>query len=115
VLILTRLAGQRVVINHRLMLELIDSDKQFAHLRLTIPQDELISLDTNIWHADPAAEGCHDCRIATSDTIMIGDNVTLLLVETRVRRARIGFRTPPGLTVFREEIYRPVDAACESV
>ncbi len=110
-LVLTRLVGQRVIIDHRFILELIASDKESAYLKLIVPSGGHIDLDHTVWRPDGDGDGRFCCRLGTSDSVQIGAEIALLLVETRVHRARIGFRTPPGMAVYREEIYHPAEPA----
>jgi carbon storage regulator len=39
------------------------------------------------------------------ESIMIGDNIKIMVVDIRSDRVRIGIEAPPSVKVFRKEIY----------
>ena len=44
-------------------------------------------------------------------SVMIGENVTVKIVEVRGQQVRIGIEAPPDVAVAREELHREVAAA----
>lgn len=44
-------------------------------------------------------------------SVMIGENVTVKIVEVRGQQVRIGIEAPPEVSVAREELHREVAAA----
>ncbi len=41
-------------------------------------------------------------------SIIIGDNIKLIVVEIRGDQVKIGIEAPPDVTVHREEVYREI-------
>lgn len=44
------------------------------------------------------------------ETLMIGDNVTVTVLETKGGQVRIGIDAPKEVSVHREEIYKKIQA-----
>lgn len=42
------------------------------------------------------------------ETIRIGKDIEIVITGTRQNEARIGFRTPKGIPVYRDEIYQKI-------
>ena len=42
------------------------------------------------------------------ERIKIGRDVTLVVVEIRGDRVRLGFEAPPGVPIHREEVFRAI-------
>ncbi len=42
--------------------------------------------------------------------IRIGDNIRILVKEIRGRQVRLGIEAPPGVPIYREEIYQEIVA-----
>lgn len=47
----------------------------------------------------------------TGQRIRIGDHIEIVVREVRGRHVRLGIVAPPGLPVYREELYRQIAAA----
>lgn len=45
-----------------------------------------------------------------TETIMIGDDITITVLEVRGNQVRLGINAPRHIDVHREEIYRRVQA-----
>ncbi len=44
----------------------------------------------------------------SGESINIGDNIKVTIVEVRGRQVRVGIEAPPGLVIHREEIYAKI-------
>lgn len=43
-----------------------------------------------------------------NESIVIGDNIVVMVVQIRGEKVRLGIQTPEGMTVHRREIYEAV-------
>jgi carbon storage regulator len=44
------------------------------------------------------------------ERIVIGDNITVMVIELRPDRVRLGIEAPPEVTIHREEVYQAIKA-----
>lgn len=44
------------------------------------------------------------------EKIVIGDNITVMVIELKPDRVRLGIEAPPEITVHREEVYQAIKA-----
>lgn len=49
-----------------------------------------------------------------NETLMIGDDVTLTVLEIRGNQVRIGVKAPKNISVHREEIYQKINPTKET-
>ena len=48
------------------------------------------------------------------ETIMIGDNVELTIVDIRGDKVRVGIKAPPNIAVHRKEVYEAIQKENEN-
>jgi carbon storage regulator len=44
------------------------------------------------------------------EKIVIGDNITVMVIELKPDRVRLGIEAPPEVTIHREEVYQAIKA-----
>jgi carbon storage regulator len=49
-----------------------------------------------------------------NEKIMIGDHITITIVEVRGDRVRLGIEAPKGLAVHRQEVWMAIKKASEA-
>ena len=47
---------------------------------------------------------------ARDETILVGDDVEVTIVDIRAARVRLGFRAPPAVPIYRKEVYEAMKA-----
>jgi carbon storage regulator len=47
------------------------------------------------------------------ESIMIGDDVEVVVLSVEGQKVRLGFHAPPSLAVHREEVYRAINSGGE--
>ncbi len=45
------------------------------------------------------------------EQVVIGDTVTVTVIEIKGNRVKLGFNGPPEVPIHREELYRRIDGA----
>lgn len=46
----------------------------------------------------------------TDESVMIGDDIEVVVIDIREDRVRLGFRAPHSVAVHRQEVYREIQA-----
>lgn len=49
-----------------------------------------------------------------NETLMIGDDVTLTVLEIRGNQVRLGVKAPKHISVHREEVYQKINSNSDS-
>jgi len=48
-----------------------------------------------------------------NETIVIGDNIVVTVVEIQGDKVRLGFQAPKEVTIHRREVYDKIKQSCE--
>ncbi len=122
-LVLSRLRNESVFIGDRIQVFALDIRYDRVRLGIKAPLSTLVYRDNELltMHSKPKGEIARDafavmgqlakgqgmlvCTRKPAESIWIGDDIEISLVEIRINKARLGFEAPRIIPIHRKEVY----------